>query len=255
MDEASSDSVSGAVAYAILTVVSGLFVSIWMSPNETLIKGLLFVCVAAIFVGRLWTMSLILFLIQVGLFLAEPGSLGAYAESPGSSLLAMAVLALLISSSRYLALTSLPVSYRLNTRESARMALMHLRREPRDGFASFGVLPRAESTVGSAELLTTLLRIAVAVIAVSMLLELVPLEPDSPAHARLIPPAVRTISLVVILLLVWMLINGLMNVLVWRRLSPVEARVFLRSELSKWIHREVSSVSRRRIRFRATRRN
>lgn len=250
-----TETISGATVYAILTVVSGLFVSVWLFPDDTVTRSLLLAFVGVMFAFRFWTISLIFFMVQVGLFLVEPGSLGAYADSPGSSILAMGVLALVMSSTRYLTLTASPVSYRLTNRESARVAMLHVRRQPRNAFLPFGVLPRAESTVARAELLTVFLRVLVAVVSVSLLLDLVPLDPDAPVYARLIPPAVRTITLIVILLLIWMVINGLMNVLVWRRLSTVEARVFLRSELSKWLHREVSSVSRRRLRLRASRRN
>lgn len=251
---AATETISGATVYAVLTVASGLFVSVWLPPNDTVTRSLLLAFVGVLFAFRFWTISLIFFTVQVGLFLVEPGSLGAYADSPGSSILATGVLALVISATRYLTLTASPVSYRLTNRESVRVALRHIRRQPRTAFLPSGVLPRAESTVAQSELVTTLLRVIMAVVSVSLLLDLVPLDPDAPAYARLIPPAVRTITLIVILLLIWMVINGLMNVLVWRRLTAVEARVFLRSELSKWIHREVSLVSKRRLRWRTLRR-
>ena len=71
----------------------------------------------------------------------------------------------------------------------------------------------------------------------SFMLALVPLDPDTPEIARLIPPAVRTITLGIILLVICVLTNSLLSILIWRKLSPAEARVFARSELSKWIHR------------------
>jgi hypothetical protein len=250
-----SDTVSATTTYLIFVVLSGLFVSVWFSPNDTVTKSLIVAFFGMMAGFRFWTVALIFLMVQVGLFLVEPGSLGAYADSPGSSILAMGVLALVISCCRYLTLTASPVPYRLSNRESARVAMLHVRRRPRSSFVPYGILPRAESTVGKTELLTTLARIVVSVVAVSVLLVLVPLDPAAPENARLIPPAVRIITLIVVLLLIWVVTNGLLNVLVWRRLSTVEARLFLRSELSKWIHREVSSVSRRRIRFRASRRS
>ena len=162
----------------------------------------------------------------------------------------------MISSCRYLTLTSSPTPYRLTNRSSVKVATHHARRrKSRKTFAAFGVLPRDGSTVGSAELFTMLGRMVLPVAAVSMLLTLVPLDPDTPSDARLIPPAVRTISLGIVLLLICVMSNSLMNVLVWRKLSSAEAKIFLRSELSKWIHREVSRVVRRRVRFRSSRRH
>jgi hypothetical protein len=249
------DALTAASAYGILAALSGLFVSLWFSPNDSAITLLIAVFFLVMFGVRFWSVGLILLTVQAGLFLAEPLSLSAYSVSPGSSLLAIGVLALIISSCRYLTLTSSPTPYRLTNRSSAKVALHHARRrKSRKTFAAFGVLPRDESTVRSAEPFTMLGRMVLPVAAVSMMLTLIPLDPAAPNDARLYPPVVRTISLGIILLLICVVSNSLMNVLVWRKLSPAEARIFLRSEMSKWIHREVSRVSRRRIHFRSSRR-
>jgi hypothetical protein len=250
------DALTAEFAYGIFAALSGLFVSLWFSPNDSAITLLIAVFFLAMFGVRFWSVGLILLTVQAGLFLAEPWSNGAYSYSPGSSLLAIGVLALMISSCRYLTLTSSPTPFRLTNRLSVKVAMHHARRrKSRKTFAAFGVLPRDGSTVGSVELFTMLGRIVLPVAAVSMLLTLVPLDPDTRNYAQLIPPAVRTITLGIILLLICVMANSLMNVLVWRKLSPAEANIFLRSEISKWIHREVSRVSRRRIRFRASRRH
>ena len=253
--ESTLDSIGGATAYMIIAGLSGLFVAAWFSPNDTVSKSLMIVFFGLMVGFRFWAVALIFLMVQVGLFLVEPGSLGAFSDSQGSSLLALGVLGLVISSCRYLTLTSSPLPYRLSNRESTRVALFHVRRRPRRSFIPYGILPRAESTANTAELLTMLARMVISTVAVSILLVLVPLDPMTPEVVRLHPSAVRTITLGIVLLLLWVLANGLMNVLAWRRLSSVEARLFLRSELSKWVHREVSSVARRRIRFRTSRRN
>ncbi|NQV23359.1 MAG: hypothetical protein HQ518_03235 [Rhodopirellula sp.] len=255
LPETVADAFTATTVYMIFAALSGLFVSLWFSPNDSVITVLIAVFFALMFGVRFWSVALIFLMVQAGLFLAEPGSVGAYADSPGSSLLAGSVLALLISGSRYLTLTSSPSSYPLSNRSSIKVALQHARRAPRKSFRRFGVLPRDAVTVGSFELFTMLARIVISVAAVSMLLAIVPLDPAAPENARLIPTAVRTITLGIILLLICVLGNALMNVLAWRKPSPSEASFFLRSELSKWIHREVSAVSRRRIQLRASRRN
>ena len=235
--------------------MSGLFVTLWFSPNDSVITLLIAVFFLVMFGVRFWSVGLILLTVQAGLSLAEPHSMSAYSDSPGSSLLAIGVLTLMISSCRYLTLTSSPTPYRLTNRSSVKVALHHaFRRKSRKTFAVFGVLPRDGSTVGSAEFFTMLGRMILPVAVVSLMLTLVPLDPNTPNDARLYPPVVRTISLGIILLIICVMANSLMNVLVWRKLSPAEASIFLRSEMSKWIHREVSRVSRRRIRFRSSRR-
>lgn len=246
----SNDALAASTAYIIFVGLSALFVSLWFSPNDSIITIMIAVFFVMTLGIRFWSVALIFLMVQAGLFLAEPGSVGGYSQSPGSSLLAIGVLALLISCCRYLTLTSSPAPYRLSNRSSVQVAFFHATREPRKAFSPFGVLSRDESTVGSTELLTMLARAVIPVMAISLMLTLVPLDTDMPEVARLIPPAVRTITLGIILLVICVLANSLLSILVWRKLSPAEARIFARSELSKWIHREVSRVSRRRISFR-----
>lgn len=250
-----TDTVAAATVYIIFAGLSALFVSIWFSPDHSIITILIAVFLMMTLGFRFWSVALILLMVQAGLFLAEPGSVGGYYNSPGSSLVAIGVLALLISCSRYLTLTSSPAPFRLSNRSSVRVAWQHATREPRKEFAKFGVLSRDDSTVGSGELFTMLARTVIPVVAISGVLQFVPLDPDTPSTARLIPPAVRTITLGIILLAICVLANSIMSIFVWRKQSPSEARVFIRSELSKWIHHEVSRVSRLRIRFRSSRRN
>ena len=252
-DAPSNDALAASTAYLILAGLSAFLVSLWFSPDDSIITILIAVFFVMTLGIRFWSVALIFLMVQVGLFLAEPGSVGGYSSSPGSSLVSIGVLALLISCCRYLTLTSSPAPYQLSNRSSVQVAFFHATREPRQAFAPFGVLSRDESTVGSAELFTMLGRAVIPVTAISFMLALVPLDPDTPEIARLIPPAVRTITLGIILLVICVLTNSLLSILIWRKLSPAEARVFARSELSKWIHREVSRVSRRRIRFRNSR--
>ena len=164
------------------------------------------------------------------------------------------VLALLISCCRYLTLTSSPAPYRLSNRSSVQVAYLHATREPRKAFARFGVLSRNESTVGSAELFKTLARAVIPAMAISVMLTLVPLDPGMPDFARVTPPGARTVTLGIILLLICVLANSLFSIVVLRRLTPPEARIFTHSELSKWIHREVVRVSQHRIHLRKVRR-
>lgn len=251
----SNDALAASTVYIIFAGLSALFVSLWFSPNDSIITIMIAVFLMMTLGFRFWSVALIFLTVQIGLFRVEPISFSGYSNSPGSSLLAAGVLAMLISCCRYLTLTSSPAPYRLSNRSSIQVAYFHATREPRKAFARFGVLSRNESTVGSAELFKTLARTVIPAMAISVMLTLVPLDPDMPNIARLIPPAVRTITLGIMLLAICVLANSLLSILVWRRLSPSEARIFSRSELSKWIHREVSRVSRRRIRFRNSRRH
>lgn len=251
----SPDTLAAAIAYIILAVLSSAFVSLWFSPNDSIIVIMIAVFLIMTLAFRFWSVALIFLMVQAGLFLVEPGSVSGYSQSPGSSLAAIGVLALLISCCRYLTLTSSPAPFRLTNRSSVQVAYQHATREPRKSFAKFGVLSRDDSTVGSAELFTMLGRMIIPVMAISAMLNFVPLDPNAPEHARLIPPAVRLITLGIILLAICVLANSLLSVVVWRKLSPAEARIFTRSELSKWIHREVARVSRRQIRYRKNRRH
>lgn len=251
----SPEVVSAASTYIVFAALSGLFVSLWFSPNDSIITILIATFLGLMFAVRFWTVGLLFLTVQVGLFLAEPHALWRVNYSPGSSLLAMAVLTLLISSCRYLGLTSSPLPYRMTNRESIIAAMQHVRRSSRESFARFGVLPRDELVISSAEMIMMLVRIVVPVTVVSVLLTLIPLNLRAPEYAGLMPTVLHIIMLGAVLLVSCVLANGLMNVLAWRYLSETESRVFLRTELSKWIHREVSAVSRHRIKRRASRRN
>ena len=248
---------SPATGYAIAAVVSGLFISVWFSPNDSLLIGVFAACFVLMLTLRTWTIAVMLLLIQIELFLVEPHSINAFSQSDGSAILAVAVLALLIFTSRFLCLTSPPIPYPISLRSSIRAATLHARRVSREALAPFGWVPRDASSVSSSEVVTMLVRIVVPVAAVSVLLALIPLiplDPLAPNYARLIPPAVRTITLGVILLLICVITNSLLSVLSWRRLSVLESRIYIRSVLSKWIHREITAVVKRQLKLRKTRR-
>ncbi len=107
-----------------------LLVSMCFSPNDSIITILIAVFLMMTLGFRFWWVALLLLMVQVGLFLAEPGSVSGYSNSPGSSLVSIGVLVLLISCSRYLTLTSSPAPFRLSNRLSARVAYLHATREP-----------------------------------------------------------------------------------------------------------------------------
>lgn len=247
--------VSPATAYGVGAVACGVFISLWFVPYDQLLKSIFALCFVAMFGLRSWTVALMLLLIQIQMFALERGSADAYGMSNGHPLLSVAVVALLIFSSRYLALTSPPIPYRLGMRESIRLAGLHLRRAKRDLFAPFGMRSRNTETVDSSEVITGLVRIFFPVVVVSFLLAAIPLDPYTPDYARLIPPAVRAITLGIILLLIFVVVNGVVKVVSWRRRSGLELKVFLRSELSQWIHREVSAVAKRQMKLRIRRRS
>lgn len=244
-----------ALIYAVIAGASALLVAQRLSSSNSMAASLLVVLLVVTLTIRFWMVGLMLVVIQVSLLFMVPASWFASVHSQGSVFLTVAVLTLVMSTSRYLALTVSPMPYRVSGSWLHRVAMRHFRRAPCADFAAYGVLPRKVSTLTAMEVVTMLLRIVIAVAAVSVLLAMVPVYRDAPNFARLYPVVVRGIHIVVILLVIYVLTNGLLNVLVWRRLSSAESRMFLRSELSQWIHREVSAVARRRIKSRKSRRN
>ena len=143
-DAPSNDALAASTAYLILAGLSAFLVSLWFSPDDSIITILIAVFFVMTLGIRFWSVAFIFLMVQVGLFLAEPGSVGGYSSSPGSSLVSIGVLALLISCCRYFTLTSSPAPYQLSNRSSVQVAFFHATREPRQAFAPFGVLSRDE---------------------------------------------------------------------------------------------------------------
>lgn len=102
--------------------------------------------------------------------------------------------------------------------------------------------------------LTGLARAIGAVAVAAFVLSLVPLDPSTRSDVLLFEWAVRPITLGIGLIVVYQLVNAFLGILAWQRLSRAEARVYLRSDLVEWPHRDIRGVVRRQVNQRRDRR-
>jgi hypothetical protein len=88
----------------------------------------------------------------------------------------------------------------------------------------------------------------------AFLLRSIPVNPYALDEAWLIPSGLRVISLGILLLAIFLVTDFLLDVMTWRRISLIEARVFLRSVLTSWCDRELRAINRHDLNQRRPRR-
>ncbi len=256
---------SGCVLASALVLFSGF------SMDNMLLNLLtLGTCLAVLFGLKLWTGGLILFVFLFDQFLNErPVSPFATTALP-DVVYSLAMLVLLIAAGRYVGLTGHLVPYDGSITMIVWNRLQALRsrflndqggRSENDEPLSIeaapddGMRPRDVSTFRTAELLNGLLRAIIAVIIALMLLFLVPVSRDAFSTTGLPPLVLRSITLAIVLSLIYFVSGGLLSALSWRTLGPRPARVYLRSVMARWYHREVRAAVVRQVKDRQRRRS
>lgn len=197
------------------------------------------VALGALVILRRWTVGVILLLIQAALLAGQPQVLMDRA-STSDLILASAVITLVIASCRFLMIAPELSPVADLSRATQRMLPRRFQHTP-------GPLTRRNSRFCPAERFTAALRILLSVGGAAFLLRSIPVNPRALDEAWLIPSGLRLISLGVLLLAIFLVTDLLIDVLTWRRISPREARVFLRSVLTSWCDRELRTVHRHEL--------
>ena len=237
-----SDEVPPAIIYGGLMLVAAILIALRFPPSNFRIFLLFTACVALQFTLRMCTATAMLLLIQAALFFADRQRFFGSTHSSGEILIAGAVVLLLMSSGRFLTLgvPLIPWNATLRTtldRIWKRFVLSRPQTVDRTRLDA-----RCPSSFRTTEVFTAVLRVGFAVFVATELLEFVPLDPNAPDYARLVPPALRAILIGLGLLAASVSFNTILSVLSWRRITPGEARVYLNSQLSQECHREISAV-------------
>lgn len=90
------------------------------------------------------------------------------------------------------------------------------------------------------------------VIVSQLILWNVPYDLDAPKKVRLRPTELRGVELATLLTVAYVMISWLVNEIIWRKLTPSQARAFLRGCLANWSENEWRAVVRQRRRNRTT---
>lgn len=210
---------------------------------------LLLIAVLALTLKR-WTGAIVLALLQVSLFFLEDPQVVRH-DVTTTLIWVVSGLALVASISRYRTLQEFEqesavrlLPKLLQLRASVRNPIR--RRAAEAARRSFMQIPRS------------VLQLAGCLFIATVLLWLVPLHRGSSVinTAReygIIPTGYRTIMMGVLLFLLYLPIWLVINEVTWRRHTPAQSRLFLRTALIKWMHRDLRMVVRRSLRLRRRR--
>lgn len=238
---------SPAVFYGIAIAAGAAASALTFTQSGISLLLLLAVAIAALVLLRMWTVGIVLLIIQGALLFGQPQAL-MVRVSPFDLILAAGVMTLLLAACRYFVIAPelSPVA------DLSDSTIRYLPERFRESLA--GQLSRRARRFSVAERSTGLLRIVLAVAGAAFLLRSVPVNPYALDEARLIPSGLRLISLGVLLLSIFLVTDLLLDTMTWRRISLREARLFLRSVLTSWCDRELRAVNRHDAKQRRKRR-
>ena len=204
------------------------------------------VSLGTLVVLRRWTVGVILLLVQAALLVGQRQDL-MHRASISDLILASAIMTLLVAASRFLVIAP-ELSPVADLSEATRRYI------PRRLRGTLSSLVRRDGHFCPAERFTAALRILLAVGGAAFLLRSIPVNPYALDEAWLIPSGLRVISLGILLLAIFLVTDFLLDVMTWRRISLIEARVFLRSVLTSWCDRELRAINRHDLNQRRPRR-
>ncbi|MEZ6130920.1 MAG: hypothetical protein R3C59_19800 [Planctomycetaceae bacterium] len=235
--------------YLILTAMVGLLFVWTLSATDdvSLPLRLIFLAVLVLTLNR-WTAAVLLGLIQVQLLFLEPPAVGVIAHI-GGFLWIMLTLLLVLVVSRYRTLQD-------RTHSAGFAAIRHLfghglnRSRTEAEHEWFNLLTALKN------LLSGVLKIAVCATVAAVVLNAFPVNPVPGERLytyrefSLIPSGYRLIRLSLTLFAVFLVSWIVINESVWRRLSPRQASVYLRSTFLNWVHRDLRMVILKRMKIR-----
>ncbi len=112
---------------------------------------------------------------------------------------------------------------------------------------------RRAASFSVVECLTGVGRAVAAVFVAAIILAKFPLDPRSIDKLLLHDWGARTITIGIVFVVIYQLVNAALGTFSWRRLSRGEARVFLRSEVANWSQQNMRHAIVRQVRERRKR--
>lgn len=212
---------------------------------------LLFVAaIVALVLVRLWTVAALFILVQMKLVFREAPR-GVSILSDGELLFGIGVMLMLIAGSRLVSLTAPMVTP--DTTIVGLCRTIFRRFVGGENEDQRAVMPtRRGMTFSTAECLTGLARAVGAVAIAAFLLGRFPLDPMSLNRLLLFDWSARTITIGIVFVVIFQITTAVLGTLSWRRLTESEARVFVRSEVVQWGHRELRVAAKQNTKSKQT---
>ncbi len=247
-------------AYGLAMVMS--FAWLLMSFGDyPLLVFIAILSAAMTFFFRTWFVGLIYFLALGFLFMTEPRlyrTVGGLFFSEW--VYAFCVITFLISANRYLVLTSPVLAYgSLSLKEACLEAFEFVRSSlhssptgqlTRKATKNSRLEPRDTSTIRSEEFISAGARVLISIFIASMLLSAVSLNTTSRVRFGLTMIGFRAASMVWLLIGVVLLLGLLFTPISWLRHSPLQAGVYLRTQLTRWCFGDLRRMARNLIKHR-----
>lgn len=246
--------------YALAMMLSFAWLMIWLADHPVL-AVLAIVSAAMTFLFRTWFVGFIYFLALGFLFIVEPSQI----RNVGGLLLsewvfAFGVMTFLISANRYLVLTSPVLSYgSLSLTDAVRESIEFVRSITM-GAAKGKVTQRAtknsrleardRSTVTTEELISAAARILVSICVASVILIYVAPDRSSRREFGVTMDGFRAASLSWLLIGSVLLLGFLFTPISWLRHSPLQAGVYLRTQMTRWCFGDLRRMVRRLVKDR-----
>ncbi|MFT5525014.1 MAG: hypothetical protein ACI9HK_002980 [Pirellulaceae bacterium] len=208
---------------------------------------------ASFAVLRIWLVPWLLLLLMVDLVLTERPTTFGDLQSVDNLIYAAIVLVFVSAASRYVVLagTVLPFhSASLTGKLGAvvrRFLPASMRSDP------VGLQPREKRTFSAVELVTGLVRVALAVLLAATIMSAIPADVDTPRNIGLLPTAVRTVRIGGTLLVGALAVYYVVEAISWQLMTKSEARIFLRSVITEETSPDISRVVRYQLQDRFVR--
>ncbi len=238
------------IMYGLTTTVLAVIMWTILPQEETPIPFVLL----PLFVGfllflRVWTIALLVLLFLVVLILNEPSRYDQQMQ-PDAILFAAGMLVFVISACRFYVSSAPLVNVKQTPLKSTRFFSWEHWKPSR---VPHSIQPRHAQHFTLAEVWTGLLRACFTLAITMVLLWLVPLDLRSVQNVRLTPSGLRAIVLGISLFFIVMLTSGILSLFAWKRLSPSEARVYLKSTLTDFLHTDLRMYIKQKLKQRRAR--
>lgn len=228
--------------YTAATVCLTLLL-IWLLQNPYFPSAIRLILIAVALLGLIrWTAAIVLVLVQTDLALFESGWRAG--GQPPALIIAVGTVALLMVLSRLRSAQELTGVRSIVQLLSAMAGRPPVASDDKDAEST-----RQNRHAGAEEPLWITFLSLCMVLAAGQLLQLVPVDRLSVREYGLTPTGLRTIQLGLILFTTWILLTLPLTELRWRRLTPNQAGLYLRTHFVSWLHRDLRAVERRKRRL------
>ena len=230
--------------YTIAVLCVSLILALLLQ-NPEFPTSMRLVLLALLLLGLIrWSAALLLILFQLDLYLADPAYTDT-AEPPGLLIAFFCVVLLMI-------LSRLRSSQELTGIRSIVQLLT--------GVVKAAVLPSESMYTdvdngpqpgrSGSEMFSIALRALILVLGAGILLVTFPPDQSSVQHYGLTPDGMRSLSIGLVLITAYFVVSIPLTEIWWKRMTPDQAGIYLRSRFLAWLHRDLRLFERKQLRHR-----